>query len=40
MDELIEIHEQNAAEETDTSGAVLPEKHMAVASLTEDFNSI
>ena len=35
IDELIEMREQNAAEEADTSDAVLLEKHMIVASLTK-----
>ena len=40
IDDVMEIREKNAAEETDTSDAVLPEKHMTVASLTEGLNSI
>ena len=38
--ELTEMREQNAVEEANTSDAVLPEKHMTIASLTQGLNSI
>lgn len=40
MDELIEMCEQNNAEEATTSNAVLPGKQMTIASMTECLNSI